>query len=411
MLSRRLLLARLGGGSFNVTDLVYNVKSYGATGNGTTDDTAAIQAAITAASAGGIVWFPPGTYQIGSTITVTTPGTTLAGAGPIASTVRATAGLTAGHMIQIGNGSDTYADGRIEGLSLTSASAKTGGAAVFITKCQRVTVEAVFTTNQYDSVKILDSTVVRLIDLNLYNQARHGIWIDGATGNDFFLARVVADNTPSAAGQGIFISGGSALIAENCDFLHFTNGLLLQPTTGRASEWHFLTGMIFDSCSNDGIHIGGGDGDIYGVTFANCWSASNANQGVYVGAGAGDIEGIEFGDSKILSNGNNGFQLVSPATRITIADSTIVGNSQDSSAGYHGIRVEAGITHLTITGTQCYDGLGVTAMQGYGISFVSGATDYVIAQGNNLIGNVSGGIDNEAGVSGTHLSISGNLVP
>jgi hypothetical protein len=46
---------------------VYNVKAYGATGNGSTDDTATITAAITAAAAvGGRVYFPPGTYLISS---------------------------------------------------------------------------------------------------------------------------------------------------------------------------------------------------------------------------------------------------------------------------------------------------------------------------------------------------------
>lgn len=44
-----------------------NVLDYGATGNGTTDDTSAIQAAVTAA-AGGPVYFPAGTYVISSTI-------------------------------------------------------------------------------------------------------------------------------------------------------------------------------------------------------------------------------------------------------------------------------------------------------------------------------------------------------
>lgn len=49
-----------------------NVKNptYGAKGDGTTDDTAAIQAAMTAA-AGKTLFFPPGTYKVTSTLTVT----------------------------------------------------------------------------------------------------------------------------------------------------------------------------------------------------------------------------------------------------------------------------------------------------------------------------------------------------
>jgi hypothetical protein len=50
--------------------LPINVKDYGATGNGTTDDYTAIAAAITAAPAGSEVYFPPGTYRIASQITI-----------------------------------------------------------------------------------------------------------------------------------------------------------------------------------------------------------------------------------------------------------------------------------------------------------------------------------------------------
>lgn len=46
--------------------VAYNVKDYGATGNGTTDDTTAVQNAINAAqTGGGQVFVPPGTYLVG----------------------------------------------------------------------------------------------------------------------------------------------------------------------------------------------------------------------------------------------------------------------------------------------------------------------------------------------------------
>jgi hypothetical protein len=48
---------------------VANVQAYGATGNGTTDDTAAIQAAVKAVS-GGVIFLPAGTYKVTSTISV-----------------------------------------------------------------------------------------------------------------------------------------------------------------------------------------------------------------------------------------------------------------------------------------------------------------------------------------------------
>jgi len=69
----------VGGVSITIGDalssfaaLYYNVKSYGALGNGVADDGAAITAAIAAAAvAGGTVFFPPGVYR--TTVTIVVP--------------------------------------------------------------------------------------------------------------------------------------------------------------------------------------------------------------------------------------------------------------------------------------------------------------------------------------------------
>lgn len=61
----------------------FSVQSFGAVGDGVTDDTSAIQNALDAAggAGGGVVLMPRGSYRITSTLTITTPGTALVGAG------------------------------------------------------------------------------------------------------------------------------------------------------------------------------------------------------------------------------------------------------------------------------------------------------------------------------------------
>lgn len=57
---------------------VFNVKAYGAKGDGTTDDTSAIQSALSAAPSGSVVFMPYGSYVVSAPITIP-PGVTLQG--------------------------------------------------------------------------------------------------------------------------------------------------------------------------------------------------------------------------------------------------------------------------------------------------------------------------------------------
>lgn len=77
-----------------------NVKVYGALGDGTTNDTVAVQAAITAATAGSTVFFPKGTYML-DTLTINSKSN-LTFSAPSA-TLKRIASPT-NHMIRIGEG-------------------------------------------------------------------------------------------------------------------------------------------------------------------------------------------------------------------------------------------------------------------------------------------------------------------
>ncbi|HEX3786092.1 MAG TPA: glycosyl hydrolase family 28-related protein [Pseudonocardiaceae bacterium] len=92
-----LPLTQLDGRYVKTGTLVYNVKDYGATGNGSTDDTTAVQNAINAASTagGGTVWFPAGTYMVTPTtspaLNVPSDGIKLVGASRKKSVLKKTA--------------------------------------------------------------------------------------------------------------------------------------------------------------------------------------------------------------------------------------------------------------------------------------------------------------------------------
>lgn len=72
------LVSAFNANASNSNLRIYNVEDYGAVHDGTTDDTVAIQATITACNVGGggVIYFPIGIYVIGGALVGTTGGTT-----------------------------------------------------------------------------------------------------------------------------------------------------------------------------------------------------------------------------------------------------------------------------------------------------------------------------------------------
>ena len=104
----------------------YDVKAYGAKGDGVTDDSTAIQAAITAASvSGGPVFFPSGTYLYATGLTCAVRNVQFVGAGKRATILNYTG---SGVALTIGTTSSGNSDGTaVIGLSIVGTSSATVG--------------------------------------------------------------------------------------------------------------------------------------------------------------------------------------------------------------------------------------------------------------------------------------------
>jgi hypothetical protein len=118
--------------------VIFNVKSYGAEGDGTTDDTVAIQSTIAAANtaSGGVVYLPPGTFMATNIQLLNINNITFAGPGEI----KSLDGLNVNGLILVDTCSNIVFDGiRITGKGGLGSGSTDDGITIRATKNYRIT--------------------------------------------------------------------------------------------------------------------------------------------------------------------------------------------------------------------------------------------------------------------------------
>ena len=380
---------------------VFNVVDYGAVGNGSTDDTLALQATIDAAelNGGGVVFLPKGIYKITSelvhNIADVGGGVMIVGESRYGTVIKAYTNTQT--VIKF-----TNVDGSgIENLTIDSGVTKTGGYGIHFNGTPRhYSVRNVDIKNMYYGIG--GSPAAGICD-NLYieNAVHSYIYLIG-NGADATFTNILCDNTTDTGSDiGIYLLGAvQGAVFKNIDIHQVDTGVKVDNTGGVVSlEWIWFEGVMADSCRNNGWEIGVGTGEPQrGINMINCWAGSNGENGVYI---SNNIIDLNIVGGRYIHNGYHGID-IDGGINISINGNKILNNSDFSSSTYHGINVGAGVTHFSIVGNEIASGISdyPSGTQGYGINIETGASDYYIINGNNLYSNATGTIND--GGTGTN---------
>lgn len=218
---------------------VVNVKDHGATGNGSTDDTAAINAAAALLTAGGTLFFPPGTYLLNGsgTITLSQP-ITVRGASPVASSIRIGSSFTGTEAFTVTSDDVVFTSIEIRGNSSTTTS--------------NPVASAISATAGSKSLRILNTTIQFI---NAY-----AVKVFGTSGSTIHGGQIDNVKIQSCAG-GVWIKSDNTNTAAN-----FTISNLFT---------RFLGVNSGGSANLDGIRIE----DSWDVLLDSCFAWMNATTG------------------------------------------------------------------------------------------------------------------------------------
>jgi pectate lyase-like protein len=397
-------LTDLDDAAFRFSNDVFNVKDrdYGAVGDGSANDATAVQAASTAAaSVGGIVFFPPGTYKVNSQITIAA-NVSFVGAGRQVSTIKAGAnGVTPLHV----NSSTNYAsvrgltiDGNKAGITGTSHGVEILGDLASVLDCRIVNVRnngvdvqggdhahiagCDFVTIDGSAVRGIQASHDILIEKNRVFSCHNGFWMwDEGLGASFY------NNRPR-------------IFDNYIEFTTGTNGTLGQDggIALNCCPWPEVRGNVIRNNNGRGIHVFGNSPGaiIVGNTVVDCGVTNQVS-----GIDCGDTGDYNFlvANNEIWRSGASGI-IGAPFLRSVISNNVCVANGQGSSdpGNRNGI-TNIGTASLpghdnVYSGNVCFDTAG-SPTQEYGIREWTGtAAEYLSNTfiGNNCRTNKTGGM-------------------
>lgn len=308
---------------------VVNVRDFGAKGDGVTDDTAAIQAAVNVPGRH-TVYLPRGTYKITGSISWRTQ-VSIRGDGPGVSIIKSSGTLFSA-IQQLGDGSTyledcTFKDFEIDGSGLTSTAPAIDGKGIFILRMRRARFENLYIHDTIGTGLGVDFLVDSVIEgVNAHHNGRN--W-DGV-------------NTPLGQ-SGIGIGSGDQAVENvtisNCHTNNNGNyGIFVEDQ----ALGHPSYGARVVNSYAQGNRAGFGDKGTYGTLFVGCDSRSNLEHGFDLDV---RVSGTRIIGSSAIGNAKHGIYAHPANGDLLIADTRASGN------GLNGVRVDATFAGAGGTGT------------------------------------------------------------
>jgi hypothetical protein len=341
----------------------FNVKDYGAIGNGVANDVTAIQNAINAASpTGGIVFFPPGDYLInsGTGLTIGTAAVMLMGAGAEASSLVVGGSFAGTSLLSFTANDCAVRDISVDGANQSSTTSNPVAHAVTVTGAQNFRVSnATFTRINGYCVRAIGTA-----SQTLHGGMIHNVKMQSSAGGIY----IISDSTNTAANfmlSNVFTrfmgvaSGGSA----NLDCIHVEDSwdVLMQNVMPWMQATLGGTGAALRVKGN------------CAATFIQNLDALGPQTGtnVVIESGPnGDPQNVQI-QGGVIQQGNVGLSITGASTQIRVRNVRIISNQT------HGISVAG--TASAIYLDECFfslNGAGATGTN-YDVNWSGTSTGHI----------------------------------
>lgn len=375
-----------------------SVKDFGAVGDGSADDTAAIQLAL---DYGGQIYFPDGDYRVSSTLSITKQVTLSAGMGSawIISTV------ATGNVIEItgptpGSGAAKVV---IDGLQFGTAIVRTAGAYIQVSNgVYNVTISRCRFERAYIGVRNtgVGGFGFYVQDCIFYYSVQGSILIDNsAPAVDQILQNINILGPADVSNDsqyGVKVTCAGDLTLNHVATVKSGKGLWIAPTAGVRIQLMLVNNSFFDSGTDWGVYVATNGGPVDCLKFSDCWSAtSSLGGGIYLGtASSGNINQVDFINTVSANNAREGFYIGANAKNIKLIGCSAGSNLLD------GCVVAAGVLRFQIIGNTFGPSGEMSGNGGTGITVQAGASDYYVISGN-LVSNNTGAniVDGGTGVN------------